>query len=64
MALTREQLVSIARIVGLEIPEADLNNVMLRLSAMLAAMDEIERELGPVMDRTEPVPPVFPHEEF
>jgi hypothetical protein len=64
MALTREQLVSIARIVGLEIPEADLNNVMLRLSAMLAAMDEIERELGPVMDRTEPVPPVYPHEEF
>jgi len=64
MALTREQLVSIARIVGLEIPEADLNNVMLRLSAMLAAMDAIERELGPVMDRTEPVPPVYPHEEF
>jgi hypothetical protein len=64
MALTREQLISIAQIVGLEIPEADLNNVMLRLSAMLAAMDEIERELGPVMDRTEPVPPVFPHEEF
>jgi hypothetical protein len=64
MALTREQLISIAQIVGLEIPEADLNNVMLRLSAMLAAMDEIERELGPVMDRTEPVPPVYPHEEF
>jgi len=64
MALTREQLVVMARTVGLEIPEADLNNVMLRLSAMLAAMDEIERELGPVMDRTEPVPPVYPHEEF
>jgi hypothetical protein len=31
---------------------------------MLAAMDAIERELGPVMDRTEPVPPVYPHEEF
>jgi hypothetical protein len=64
MALTREQLVVMARTVGLEIPEADLDNVMLRLSAMLAAMDEIERELGPVMDRTEPVPPVYPHEEF
>lgn len=64
MVLTREQLVLIARIVELEIPEVDLDNVMLRLSAMLAAMDEIERELGPVMDQTEPVPPVFPHEEF
>lgn len=64
MALTREQLVVMARTVGLEIPEADLDNVMLRLSAMLAAMDAIERELGSVMDRTEPVPPVYPHEEF
>jgi hypothetical protein len=64
MALTREQLGVMARTVGLEIPEADLDNVMLRLSAMLAAMDAIERELGPVMDRTEPVPPVYPHEEF
>lgn len=64
MAVTREQLVGMARSVRLEIPEADLENVILRLSAMLEAMEAIERELGPAMDQTEPVPPVYPHEEF
>ena len=64
MAITRKQLVEMARSVKLEIPEADLQNVILRLSAMLEAMEAIERELGPAMDRTEPVPPVHPHEEF
>ncbi len=64
MVMTREQLVTMARSVGLEIPEADLENVMLRLSALLEAMEAIECELGPAMDRTEPVPPVYPHEEY
>jgi hypothetical protein len=64
MAITREQLVGMARSVRLEIPEADLENVILRLSAMLEAMEAIERELGLAMDGTEPVPPVYPHEEF
>jgi hypothetical protein len=50
--------------IGLEIPEADLNNVMLRLSTVLTAMEQIERELGAEMDKTEPIPPVYPHEEF
>lgn len=64
MAMTREQLVGMARSVELEIPEADMQNVMLRLSTMLEAMEAIERELGPAMDRTEPVPPVYPQEEY
>jgi hypothetical protein len=38
--------------------------VRLRLSALLTAMEDIERELGADMDRTEPVPPVYPHESF
>jgi hypothetical protein len=64
MAITREQLVEMARSIELQIPEADLENIMLRLSAMLEAMKAIERELGSAMDRTEPVPPVYPHEDF
>lgn len=64
MEMTREQLVGMARSIELEIPEADLENVMLRLSAMLEAMETIELELGSAMDRTEPVPPVYPHEEL
>lgn len=64
MDLTAEQVRALAQAVNLEIPAADFNNVMLRLSALLAEMDGIERELGAEMDRTEPVPPVYPHEEF
>lgn len=62
MELTREQLVSMAAALGLSIPLADLENVRLRLSALLTAMEGIEQELGLEMDRTEPVPPVYPHE--
>jgi hypothetical protein len=64
MELTREQLSSMAATIGLSIPAADLDNVRLRLSALLTAMEDIERELGADMDRTEPVPPVYPHESF
>lgn len=64
MELTAEQVRALAQTVNLDIPEADFNNVMLRLSALLAEMDKIESELGPEMDNTEPVPPVYPHEDF
>lgn len=63
MELTREQVRAMAKAVDLEIPEDDLNNVVLRLAAALTAMEGIERELGAAMDKTEPVPPVRPQEE-
>ena len=63
MELTREQLRAMAGAIQLDIPEADLNSVLLRLAAGLTAMDAIERELGARMDKVEPVPPVHPHEE-
>ena len=59
MELTREQLVAMAHAVSLEIPEADLENVRLRLSALLTEMEAIEHELGAEMDKVDPVPPVF-----
>jgi len=43
--------------VGWLIPEAAL-----RLASLLTAMEAIESELGPLMDKTEPIPPVFPQE--
>lgn len=64
MQLTIQQVREMARAVSLDIPEADVENVRLRLSALLSAMEGIERELGKEMDRTEPIPPVYPHEEF
>lgn len=62
--LTKEQTRALALIAGLDIPEQDLDNVTLRLSALLDSMDEIEAELGAEMDAVEPLPPVFPREDF
>lgn len=53
-----------ARAVALEIPESDVENVRLRLSGLLTEMEAIELELGAEMDTMEPVPPVYPREEF
>lgn len=63
MDLTTEQVRVMAQALGLDIPAADINSVTLRLSAMLTAMEGIERELGSEMDKTEPIPPVYPHVE-
>ena len=64
MKLTREQVKLLAAAVDLEIPAQDLANVTIRVSALLSAMDQIEAELGEEMNRVEPVPPVFPREDF
>ena len=64
MKLTREQVQVLAAAVDLKIPDKDLDNITNRVSALLASMAEIERELGAEMDKVEPVPPVFPHEDF
>jgi hypothetical protein len=62
--LKREQTQALALIAGLNIPEGDLDNVTLRLSALLESMEELETELGTEMDAVEPLPPVFPEEDF
>ncbi|HEV7390905.1 MAG TPA: hypothetical protein VGO08_04620 [Burkholderiales bacterium] len=64
MELTKEQLIALAQTISLEIPESDLENVRLRLTTLLTEMEGIERELGAEMDTVEPVPPVYPREEF
>ena len=64
MKLTLEQTRTLAAAVGLDIPDADLENVTLRTSALLASMARMEAELGAEMDAVEPLPPVFPREDF
>jgi hypothetical protein len=64
LELTKEQLIALAQTISLEIPESDLENVRLRLTTLLTEMEGIERELGAEMDTVEPVPPVYPREEF
>ena len=64
MKLTREQVRLLARTLDFEIPDEDLDNVTIRLSALFSAMESIEAELGAEMDEVDPVPPVFPQEDW
>jgi len=64
MTLTRDQVKVLAAAVDLEIPPQDLDNVTIRVSALLSAMENIEAELGDAMNAVEPLPPVFPREDF
>ncbi len=64
MELTIEQVRGMARAIGLEIPDADLMSIAIRLSGLLTFMEEIERDIGDRMDEVDPVPPVYPREEF
>lgn len=64
MKLNRDQTQVLAAAAGLDIPEEDLESVTLRVSALLESMLQIEAELGEEMDAVEPVPPVFPREDF
>ena len=59
MELDKDQLVAMARAISLEIPAGDVENVRLRLSALLTEMEAIERELGAEMDKVDPLPPVY-----
>ncbi len=60
--LTDSQVKDMVRWSGLDIPEAKLAGVALRLPALLSQMEAIEQELGTLMDAAEPVPPVYPQE--
>lgn len=49
---------------GLTVPPEDLDSITTRLKTWLRAMDEIEAEMGPLLDHEDPIPPVFPREEY
>jgi hypothetical protein len=64
MDVTKDQLRMLTGLQGLKVPEEDLESIEIRLSTWLTAMEEIEAELGPEINKAEPIPPVFPREEF
>ncbi len=64
MDLDTAHVRSMGAMIGLDIPESDLEAITIRLGELLSAMDEIERELGAEMDQVDPVPPVFPREDW
>ena len=55
MEVTREQVVAMARAVSLEIPEADLENVRLRLSTLrMTTIDQLGRLVHDEREEDEP----------
>ena len=64
MKLKRDQVKLLAATVDLEIPDKDLDSVTIRVASLLSAMEQIEAELGEEMNSVEPLPPVFPREDF
>ena len=64
MKLTRDDVRILARTIEMNIPDDDLDIIAIRLSSLLEVMTQIEAELGAEMDKTDPVPPVFPREDF
>lgn len=64
MELTKKQVLEMAKAVRLEIPDEEIEAVIFRLSGFLTAMEDIERDLGDELAKVDPIPPVYPHEEF
>lgn len=64
MKVTIDEVRTLARLQHLEIPEGELDNVATRLSTWLTAMEQIEDELGAAINDVDPIPPVFPREEY
>jgi hypothetical protein len=62
--ITVTQVRTMLEFQGLRVPDDELNNVAIRLSTWLAALAEIEAVLGDRMNEVDPIPPVYPHEEF
>ena len=60
----RDDIQTLGRLVGLEIPDADTQEVGLRFDALVKAMAEIEADLGSEMDMVDPIPPVYPLAEY
>ena len=64
MLVTEDYIHAGLALQGLQVPESEIRNIYLRLSLWLRAFDEIEAAIGDRMDGVDPVPPVFPHEDF
>jgi hypothetical protein len=65
MDVSIEQLKVLLDLQGMkQVPDEDMENIALRLTTWLTAMEKIEAEMGAEINASEPIPPVFPREEF
>lgn len=64
MKVTTDTVRALLAMQQLEVPEAEIDNITTRLATWLQAMDEVEAEMGHLLDQEDPIPPVFPREEY
>jgi hypothetical protein len=65
MDVSIEQLKVLLELQGMkQVPDEDMENIALRLTTWLTAMEKIEADMGIEINAAEPIPPVFPREEF
>lgn len=64
MKLTELEVRALARTVGLDVPDSDIEDLTARINFYFLAVEELERDLGDDLYRLEPVPPVYPREDL
>ena len=64
MHVTEEYVRSMLAVQGIPVPESEIPNIVLRFSLWMKAFNEIESVLGSRMNEVDPIPPVYPHEDF
>ena len=62
--MTREQAQAMLKVIGLEVPESELDDIVKRVDSLLGVMEEVEAKLGERLNEVDPIPPVFPREDF
>jgi hypothetical protein len=62
--VTSEYVRIMLRFQGIPVPDDEIENIRLRLSLWFQALNDIEDAVGEQMNEVDPVPPVYPHEEF
>lgn len=62
--ISKEQVRALLGVQRLQIPDDEIENVRVRLATWLTALQEIESVLGEEMDLVDPIPPVYPREDF
>lgn len=64
MIVSKELVKSLCEMQGLKVPEAEMDNVAIRLSTWMSAMEQIEADMGALIQTVDPIPPVFPKEDI
>ncbi len=63
MEIDKDQVRVLCEIQGLSVPDDELDDIATRMSTWLAALAQIEAELGDEMNRVDPIPPLFPADD-